>query len=120
MNKRNVVKIILGLTVLSSVTVYAGTSMLKEIKAYQKDVKFTLNDKEVMKNNEVIIFEDTIYVPVRAISETLNIAVKYQDNTIKLNDKNTKKCEDCIYIPSQKDLEKLSQHEKGIVKNYKN
>ena len=87
MKKAKIFSLLVLTLAISSVTAYAGTSMLKEIKAYQKDVKFTLNGQEVMKDKNAIVYDDTVYVPIRAVSETLGVDVTYKNNTVMISDK---------------------------------
>ncbi|WP_442602279.1 stalk domain-containing protein [Paenibacillus sp. KN14-4R] len=87
--KKAIVVSIIGASMLLSAGagVYAGTNM-KEIKAYlNNDIKVKVNGKTTQlldtKGNVLtpISYDDTTYVPIRAISGLLNVAVDYDPAT---------------------------------------
>lgn len=64
------------------VTGAQASSVLEEVKAFvNKEIKFELNGQPWYPKDEIITYDDSTYLPVRAVAEALNIAVDYEHDT---------------------------------------
>lgn len=64
------------------VTGAQASSVLEEVKAFvNKEIKFEINGKQWYPSNEIITYDNSTYLPVRAISEALNVVVDYEHDT---------------------------------------
>ena len=112
MSKKLLVTIAM-LGVVSS-SVYAGT-MLEKVTAYRNaDMKYTLNGKEVLQGEGALVYQDSVYVPLRKVSETLDVQVDYTNGQVMLTQKEVG--EPFITEPIVTENEKTSVIT-GIVKN---
>lgn len=67
--------------VLLSVTAAQATGTATQVEVYFKDLIFKFNGVEKKPEQESFIYKDTTYVPLRFVSESLGVPVKYNDAT---------------------------------------
>lgn len=70
--------IIVGAVVASSITALAG-GVWDKIDVLKNDIKVVVNGKDVTADN--FLYNDTTYLPLRAVSEALNQHVDYDETT---------------------------------------
>lgn len=69
-------------TVGFSTVVNAAT---ETISAFLKDnVTYTLNEQPILEGEKAVVYEDKIYLPLRAISEAVGLEVDYKDGQVML------------------------------------
>lgn len=76
--KKKVVGFICLLLLINVITVYAGTAIYGYYLGYEK-VKIVIDNKEVNSKVPAFIIEETTVVPLRAISERLDVIVNWND-----------------------------------------
>lgn len=82
MKKKHLLLSLSILTLGISSTLVAG-SLIKDVKVkYDPTIQFTLDGESVMKDKAALVYEDTVYVPLRAVSETLGYDVNYDNKTV--------------------------------------
>lgn len=74
--------IIIGILITASITTYA-TNLQKLISVYENYINIEVNGKEVDKPS--FLYDNTTYVPLRAIAEMLNCNVIWDENTNTAN-----------------------------------
>lgn len=79
--KRTIIGIVLGLILGSTITVFASESVLSKVEATIMDIKLSLNGDVIELENKPLVYNQRTYLPVREISELLELEVGWdQDN----------------------------------------
>ncbi|SHH33388.1 copper amine oxidase N-terminal domain-containing protein [Tepidibacter thalassicus] len=78
--KRKIITLSVVITLLLSGFAF-GSDYSKKITVYFKNIKVSLNGKNLNFSNEPFIYEGTTYVPLRDISESLGINVYWDEKS---------------------------------------
>lgn len=84
-------KLLVMLTAMGtlSVTLVAAPIVKNVTAQIDPAISFELNGEKVMSDSEALMYNDTLYVPVRALGETLDAEVTYQDKVVSINTEET-------------------------------
>lgn len=73
----------IGVTTIAQPVIQSVTAYLRQ------DIKYTLDGESVLKDKGALMYKDTVYVPLRAISNILGISVDFNDNTVMMHTEDT-------------------------------
>lgn len=63
-----------------------ATPVLEKVSAYyNKNIAYTLNGEPVLDGKGGLVYNDSVYVPIRAVSEALGVHVNYEDGVVMLD-----------------------------------
>lgn len=89
MNKKfnNKIKVLTLAGVIGVMSISAiAAPILKEVKAsFKSDIEYRLNDAKVMEGTGALVYDNTVYLPIRAVAETLDLEVDYKDGILTMN-----------------------------------
>ena len=79
-------KLLVMLTAMGtlSVTLIAAPIVKNVTAKIDPAISFELNGEKVMGDSEALMYNDTLYVPVRAISETLDADITYKNKVVSI------------------------------------
>lgn len=79
-------KVLTAVGVLSTMSLTAiAAPILQEVSAtLRKDITFTLNGEKTLEGTDVLIYENSAYLPLRALGEELGVKVEYSNGEIKI------------------------------------
>ncbi|MDD3267568.1 MAG: stalk domain-containing protein [Burkholderiales bacterium] len=78
--KQIIISFILGALIFGGLPVMASSGV-KAINTYYNNIKIIVDDKEVATDDEPFIYNGKTYVPIRTISESLGLDVKWDNNS---------------------------------------
>lgn len=87
-----------------------GHSINQEIKVFFKDIKIMINNKEVIAKDKVFLYNNTVYVPLRSLAESLSYNVHWDENSSSISITEKPK----NIIPTQPDLGEVFVHGKVL------
>lgn len=84
-----------AVVVIGAVGVMAGSAIgapvLEDVTAkFNAGIRYTLNGEEVLEGTGGLVYNDRVYVPVRAVSEMLGVKVDYDDSGIVILEQEVK------------------------------
>ncbi|MEG1830177.1 MAG: hypothetical protein RR309_12345, partial [Cellulosilyticaceae bacterium] len=79
-------KVLTAIGVLSTMSLTAiAAPILQEVSAtLRKDITFTLNGEKTLEGTNVIMYENSAYLPLRALGDELGMKIDYVDGEIKI------------------------------------
>ena len=79
-------KLLVMLTAMGtlSVTLIAAPIVKNVTAKIDPAISFELNGEKVMGDSEALMYNDTLYVPVRAIGETLDADITYKNKVVSI------------------------------------
>lgn len=85
--KKHMKKILLSTMVIAGCTSLsvAASPVLEKVSAYiNKGITYTLNGETVLEGKGGLVYQDSVYVPLRAVAEVLDVEVNYDNGQISL------------------------------------
>lgn len=79
-------KLLVMLTAMGtlSVTLVAAPIVQNVTAKIDPAISFELNGEKVMKDSKALMYNDTLYVPVRALGETLDADISYENKVVSI------------------------------------
>lgn len=79
-------KVLTAIGVLSTMSLTAiAAPILQEVSAtLRKDITFTLNGEKTLEGTNVLMYENSAYLPLRALGDELGMKIDYVDGEIKI------------------------------------
>ena len=79
-------KLLVMLTAMGtlSVTLVAAPIIQNVTAKIDPAISFELNGEKVMKDSKALMYNDTLYVPVRALGETLDADISYENKVVSI------------------------------------
>ena len=77
-------KLLVMLTAMGtlSVTLVAAPIVKNVTAKIDPSISFNLNGESVLKDSEALMYNDTLYLPVRALGDTLDASIDYKDKVV--------------------------------------
>ncbi|MBU3812140.1 MAG: hypothetical protein H9893_10855 [Candidatus Niameybacter stercoravium] len=84
-------KLLVMLTAMGtlSVTLVAAPIVKNVTAKIDPAISFELNGEKVMSNSEALMYNNTLYVPVRELGETLDAEITYKDKVVSITTEET-------------------------------
>lgn len=84
-------KLLVMLTAMGtlSVTLVAAPIVKNVTAKIDPAISFNLNGEKVMKDSEALMYNDTLYLPVRALGDTLDAGIEYKDKVVYITTEET-------------------------------
>lgn len=84
-------KLLIMLTAMGtlSVTLVAAPIVKNVTAKIDPAISFNLNGEKVMENSEALMYNDTLYLPVRALGDTLDAGIEYKDKVVYITTEDT-------------------------------
>lgn len=73
------------------VSVSAGPTLEKVMTYYNPFIQYTLDGQPILEGQGAIVYKDSTYVPVRAITEAIGLDVTYENGVVQMSKSNKEK-----------------------------
>lgn len=79
--------IVLGLVGIMGISVFAKPLYQEVMVLLNTDIKYTLDEQEVLKGKGALVFADKVYLPIRDAANVLDVDIDYKDKKVILTTK---------------------------------